>query len=74
MTSHPSNLRKLFQSALKLKILSKNTNVKRYKDNQRAKTVMATFALKGAIRAKTVMAPFSAKVAVSVIDQSCTCY
>ena len=57
MTSHPSNLIKLFQSALKLNILSKNTNVKRYKDNQRAKTIMA---------------PFSAKVAVSVIDQTCT--
>ena len=48
---------KLFQRALKLNIPPKNTNGKKYKNNQRVKTVMA---------------PFSAKVAVSVIDQSGT--
>ena len=55
MTYPPSKFGKLFQRSLKLNILSKNTNGKWYKDNQRAKTVMA---------------PFSAKFAVSLIDQS----
>ena len=49
---------KLFHRALKLNILSKNTNDKRYKDDQRSNTVMA---------------PFSGKVAVSVINHAGTC-
>ena len=55
MTYPPSKFTKQFQRALKLNILSKNANGKKYKDNQSAKTVMA---------------PFNAEVAVSVIDQS----
>ena len=58
MIKHPSKLKKFFQRALKLSIPPKNTNDKKYKNNQRVKTVMA---------------PFSAKVGVSVIDQSGTC-
>ena len=57
MTYSPSKFGKLFQRALKLNNLSKNTNGKKYKDN---------------LREKTVIAPFSAKVAVFVIDKSGT--